>query len=74
MQLLQLYLSNLTISLTHISLDLINMPVDPYDTCVLYINMTLKEYPYLFLFNNDRYNNGIDIFDYKSRSHNGRSC
>ena len=33
------------------------MPVISYNTYTLYINMALKKYPYLFLYNSDRYNN-----------------
>ncbi len=33
-----------------------NLLIILYDAHTSYINVTLKEYPYLFLFNNDRHN------------------
>ena len=33
------------------SSDPINLPVIPYDACAPYINVALKEYPYLSLYN-----------------------
>ncbi|CAB4438393.1 unnamed protein product [Rhizophagus irregularis] len=41
----------------------VNSPVIPYDACTPYINVTLKEYPYLSLYNSDRYN---DEYEFKS--------
>ncbi|CAG8696388.1 13352_t:CDS:2, partial [Funneliformis mosseae] len=45
------------------SSDLINSPVILYDACAPYINVTLNEYPYLFLYNSDRYN---DAYKFKN--------
>jgi len=45
------------------SSDLINSPVIPYDARNPYINVALKEYPYLFLYNSDRHN---DIYEFKN--------
>ncbi len=39
----------------------VNSLVIPYDARAPYINMTLKEYPYLSLYNNDRHNNGYEF-------------
>ncbi|CAB4412930.1 unnamed protein product [Rhizophagus irregularis] len=36
----------------------VNLPVIPYDARASYINVTLKEYPYLLLYNSDRHNDG----------------
>ena len=41
-----------------------NMPVIPYDAHAPYINVALKEYPYLSLFNNDRHNDGYEFKNY----------
>ncbi len=38
-----------------------NMPVIPYDFHAFYINVALKEYPYLSLFNSDRHNDGYEF-------------
>ena len=35
---------------------LVNSLIIPYDACAFYINVTLKEYPYLSLYNSDRHN------------------
>ena len=42
----------------------VNMPIIPYDACAFYINVALKKYPYLFLFNSDRHNN--NGYEFKS--------
>jgi len=39
----------------------VNLLVIPYDARAPYINMTLKEYPYLSLYNNDRHNSGYEF-------------
>ncbi len=39
------------------SLGSINMLIIPYDARVLYINVVLKEYPYLFLYNSGKFQN-----------------
>ncbi|GBC03551.1 hypothetical protein RclHR1_00520003 [Rhizophagus clarus] len=51
------------IPLTHVSNSsgLVNTPVIPYDFCALYINVALKEYPHLSLFNSDRHNDGYEF-------------
>ncbi|CAB4438498.1 unnamed protein product [Rhizophagus irregularis] len=41
----------------------VNSPVIPYDACTPYINVTLKEYSLLSLYNSDRYN---DEYEFKS--------
>ncbi|CAB4431595.1 unnamed protein product [Rhizophagus irregularis] len=41
----------------------VNSPVILYDAHAPYINMTLKEYSYLSLYNSDRYN---DRYEFKS--------
>src|SRR4051812_34545169 len=38
-----------------------NMPAIPYDACAPYINVALKEYPYLSLFNSDGHNDGYEF-------------
>ena len=40
-----------------------NMPVIPYDARAPYINVALKEYPYLSLYNSDRHN---DAYEFKN--------
>jgi hypothetical protein len=40
------------------------MSVILYDARASYINVVLKEYPYLSLFNNDRHNNGYKFNNY----------
>ncbi|CAI2173868.1 3841_t:CDS:2 [Funneliformis geosporum] len=37
-----------------------NKMVIPYDAYTPYINVALKEYSYLFSYNNDRHNNGAN--------------
>ena len=56
-------ISTVPIYLTYVSnsSDLINSPVISYDACASYINITLKEYPYLFLYNSDRHNNAYEF-------------
>ncbi|CAI2187219.1 17241_t:CDS:2, partial [Funneliformis geosporum] len=39
----------------------LNKTVILYDACTFYINVTLKEYPYLSLFNSDIHNNGYEF-------------
>src|SRR6266542_250277 len=39
----------------------VNSPVIPYDARAPYINVTLKEYPYLSLYNSDRHNDGYEF-------------
>ncbi len=53
------------IYLTYISnsLNLINLPIIPYNACISYINITLKKYLYLFLYNSNRYN---DTYEFKN--------
>ncbi|EXX60427.1 hypothetical protein RirG_179900 [Rhizophagus irregularis DAOM 197198w] len=41
----------------------VNSSVIPYDARAPYINVTLKEYPYLSLYNSDRHN---DRYEFKS--------
>ncbi len=43
--------------------DPINSPVIPYDARAPYINVALKEYPYLSLYNSDRHN---DAYEFKN--------
>ena len=38
-----------------------DMPVIPYDARAPYINVALKEYPYLSLVNSDRHNDGYEF-------------
>src|SRR4051812_31041709 len=38
-----------------------NIPVIQYDARASYINVALKEYSYLFLFNSDRHNDGYEF-------------
>src|SRR2546429_9930398 len=38
-----------------------NSPVILYDACAPYINVALKEYPYLSLYNSDRHNVGYEF-------------
>jgi len=40
-----------------------NLLIIPYDACAPYINVALKEYPYLFLYNSDRHN---DTYEFKN--------
>ncbi|PKK59805.1 hypothetical protein RhiirC2_794294 [Rhizophagus irregularis] len=53
------YDSNFSNNSSVISSD--NSPIIPYDTCTPYINMTLKEYPYLSLYYNDECNDGYEF-------------
>ena len=64
---IEISLSTAPIPSTHISnsLDQVNIPVIPYDACAPYINVTLKEYPYLSLFNSNKHNDG---YEFKSSS------
>ncbi|CAG8812284.1 11207_t:CDS:1, partial [Dentiscutata erythropus] len=41
----------------------VNMPAIPYDARAPYINVALKEYPYLSLYNSDRHN---DAYEFKN--------
>ena len=50
------------IALTNSSVP-VNSPVISYDACASYINVTLKEYPYLSLYNSDRHN---DAYEFKN--------
>ncbi|CAG8737994.1 8816_t:CDS:2, partial [Rhizophagus irregularis] len=54
------YDSNFSNNSSVISSD--NSPIIPYDACTPYINMTLKEYPYLsLLYYNDECNDGYEF-------------
>ncbi|RIA80851.1 hypothetical protein C1645_837948 [Glomus cerebriforme] len=59
----EISIPTVSIPLTHISNSSgpVNMLVIPYDAHTLYINMTLKENPYLFLFNSNRHNDGYEF-------------
>ena len=48
------------------SSDPVNSPVIPYDARTPYINVALKEYPYLSLYNSDRYN---DAYEFKNSAY-----
>ena len=54
-----------TAPLTHISNSSgpVNTPVIPYDARAPYINVALKEYPYLSLYNSDKHN---DAYEFKN--------
>jgi hypothetical protein len=65
--------STVPIPSTHVSnsLDPVNSPVIPYDARASYINVALKKYPYLSLFNSDKHNDGYDHMNLKiQKEHN----
>ncbi|GBB99930.1 hypothetical protein RclHR1_03690003 [Rhizophagus clarus] len=69
--------SNTSIPLIHVSNSSgpVNTPVILYDACTSYINVALKKYLYLFLYNSSRHNNAyefknLDLYPGCEKEHN----